>query len=70
MKKLCIWLLTFFTVHTSYGQTISGIVTDISTNEALIGVNIITNDRKGTATNIDGKYSLELTGGNHKIFRY
>ena len=46
--------------------TISGKVTDISTGEALIGVNIISNNI-GSSTDIDGNYSLNLPQGQHEI---
>ena len=43
-----------------------GKVTDISTGEALIGVNIISNN-VGTSTDIDGNYTLNLPQGQHEI---
>ena len=46
--------------------TISGKVTDISTGEALIGVNIISNNI-GSSTDIDGNYTLNLPQGQHEI---
>ena len=55
----------------NYAQTISGVISDASNNEQLIGVNIIANNGKGTATDINGKYSLKLEPGAYKIiFRY
>ena len=39
--------------------TISGNVSDIITNEGLIGVNIISN-KTGTSTDINGNYTLSL----------
>ena len=51
----------------SHAQTISGIISDHTTSEKLIGVNIITKDGKGTATDIFGKYILKLEAGNHQI---
>jgi len=52
-------------------QTISGIISDESSNEKLIGVNIIAKDGKGTATDVFGKYTLKLTAGEHQItYRY
>ena len=46
--------------------TLSGKVTDISSGEALIGVNIISNN-VGTSTDIDGNYTLNLPQGQHEI---
>ena len=72
MRKVCaLLLLAFYVSSVNYAQTVSGIVTDQKTFEKLIGVNIITEDGKGTATDIFGKYSLQLDEGTHQItFRY
>ena len=56
-KFYTLLLLTFFVFAVSSAQTISGIISDASTNEKLIGVNIITKEGKGTATDIFGKYT-------------
>jgi len=70
-KVYTLLLLTFYVSAVNYAQTVSGIVTDKETFEKLIGVNIITEDGKGTATDIFGKYSLRLDEGTHQItFRY
>ncbi len=48
--------------------TLSGIITDASTNETLIGANIIIENLKiGTATNEYGFYSITIPKGVHKI---
>jgi outer membrane cobalamin receptor len=70
-KFYTLLLLTFFVFIVSRAQTISGIISDHTTSEKLIGVNIITKDGKGTATDIFGKYILKLEAGNHQItYRY
>ncbi len=46
---------------------VTGKVTDASTGEALIGVNVIYAAGKGVATDIDGNYSLPLPPGEHRI---
>ena len=46
--------------------TISGNVSDVITNEGLIGVNIISN-KTGTSTDINGNYTLNLPYGEHNI---
>ena len=51
-KFYTLLLLTFFVFIVSHAQTISGIISDYTTSEKLIGVNIITKDGKGTATDI------------------
>ena len=48
--------------------TLSGYVTDITTNETLIGVSIIFPELKqGTVTNEYGFYSITIPKGNHNI---
>ena len=72
MRKIyTLLLLTFYVFSVTHAQTILGIVADDATYEKLIGVNIITQDGKGTATDIFGKYSLKLEEGAHQItYRY
>ena len=68
MRKLYILLLfTFCVITVNHAQTITGTISDKVTAEKLIGVNIISNNGKGTATDINGKYSLKLDAGNHQI---
>ncbi|MDR6967603.1 hypothetical protein J2X31_001615 [Flavobacterium arsenatis] len=70
--KFKFFLFVFFvsTVF-SFSQekfTISGTISDSSSNETLIGVNIYAPDLKiGTTTNEYGFYSLTLPKGDHKI---
>ena len=52
-------------------QTITGLITDKNTKEALIGVNIILDNGTGTASNIEGKYQLKTKEGELQItFKY
>ena len=53
----------------SFGQqTITGIVTDTETGEALIGANVmLENDGVGTITDIDGSYTLKIPEGSNTI---
>ena len=44
-----------------------GIVKDQVTNEPLIGVNLKVNNSKGTVTDFNGAYKLNLSSGSHKI---
>ncbi len=56
---LFILLMSFFSLHAQI--EITGTVTDATTGEALIGVNIIVVDGKtGTTTDIDGTYTLNV----------
>ena len=71
--KLIIWLwltcllLPGQLLHGQEGGTVSGTVRDAGTGEALIAVNIIVERGVGTATNLDGYYTLSLDTGRHSI---
>ncbi|MFN5575471.1 MAG: carboxypeptidase-like regulatory domain-containing protein, partial [Bacteroidota bacterium] len=57
-------LLSLGWMTTAIGQTVKGKVTD-ERGEALIGVNIIVKETsKGTTTDLDGMYSIEVSGPN------
>ena len=62
-------ILTLLISNLSLAQekfTLSGFVSDIDSNETLIGVNIIVPELQiGTITNEYGFYSLTLPKGNH-----
>jgi len=60
-------LLVIFFWNSSRSQTISGKVTDKSSGETLIGVNIFSDEGAGTTTDFDGKFSLNLTEGAHAV---
>lgn len=47
--------------------TLQGVITDAKTKETLIGVNVLIDDTVGTTTDLDGKYSLEVTPGLHNL---
>ena len=70
MKKVFVFFLICIISSTTKAQdrkiTILGTVIDKNTKETLVGVNIIVT-KKGTATDIDGKYALELPYGKHQI---
>jgi len=64
--------LIFFGVSALNAQTITGTVTDATTGESLIGVNIlIQGTSSGTTTNINGEYSLNVSSlEGTLLFRY
>ncbi len=72
MQKLAKQILTvlliliFNILHAEKG-ILSGIISDATSKENLIGVNISTNDNQGTVTDLDGKYSLALDSGSYQI---
>ena len=58
-------------IELSLAQQITGIVKDLENNEALIGVNIITTNNTGTATDLNGKFTITLEEGINKLtFKY
>ena len=68
MKKICILLLICIISLTSEAQTIlSGKVLDKNTGESLIGATIIYGKGMGTATDVDGNYSISLPAGERSI---
>ena len=71
MKKNLLILLFIFACSYSYAQetyTISGVISEKSSKETLIGVNIIFPDQlRGTTTNGYGFYSITLPSGDYNI---
>lgn len=69
--KYISFLFILLVVNTGFSQekfTLSGTVNDNSSNETIIGANIIVKDLKqGTTTNEYGFYSLTLPKGKHTI---
>ncbi len=58
-------------VSMSQNAKLLGVVRDSLTKETLIGVNVVLENGTGTATDIDGKYQIELATGTKKVlFRY
>jgi len=70
MKKRLLLLIALFSISTvTFAQQnkIEGTVTDANTDEPLIGVTVkLDNSMKGTATNVDGAFSIELTDSELK----
>ena len=70
--KLVSIITLFFFISISHSQekfTISGTISDIKSNETLIGVNVLINDLKtGTTTNEYGFYSITLPKGIYQKF--
>ena len=71
IRNYCILTLFLFLGHSIYCQekfTLSGIVSDASSNETLIGVNIIFPELKtGATTNEYGFYSITLPNGTYEV---
>ncbi|AYN67723.1 SusC/RagA family TonB-linked outer membrane protein [Euzebyella marina] len=70
MRNITIAMIALLCVQFTWGQMISGNVTD-SSGEPLPGVSIIVSGTtKGTTTNFDGEYSIEATSGDILEFTY
>ena len=72
-KKVFIKLLFLCCIGTgAFAQTISGTISDESTAETLIGANVfIEGTDSGTASDYDGKYTLNVEPGTYNlIFKY
>ena len=67
-KTILLFLATFLFSVQNFGQTfnLSGVITDETTGEALIGATV-TSGEKGTVTDLDGKYELALEAGRHTV---
>ncbi len=60
-------LLAATTVRAQTTHTFSGLILDAEDDLPLIGAQVQTSDGKGTAADIDGKFSLNLLAGTHTI---
>ncbi|MDG1261957.1 MAG: TonB-dependent receptor [Flavobacteriales bacterium] len=65
--RLIVFFALLFLPSFMHGFSVSGTVTDASTGEPMIGVNIVDDSGKGASTNIDGLYTLELPTGEHQL---
>lgn len=74
MDKLFLIIAVFLTLSggiIAQNITIQGLVIDIDTREPLIGVSIVIDkSSKGTITDIDGKFTLEVSAQDNLIFNY
>lgn len=69
MKRILSLLLFFCFFSNAFSQTatIRGKITDAETKEPLIGVNVILDNKTGTVTDANGKYTLSLKPGHYQI---
>ncbi|MCG3167277.1 MAG: Vitamin B12 transporter BtuB [Bacteroidia bacterium] len=70
MKKLILTLCIFLSgisVLSAQEAVLKGTIKDSKSGETLIGVNVVSGDKSGTVTDINGQYSLKLKAGKHKI---
>ncbi len=72
MRKQLLMLLLFslFAVW-GYARTVTGVVTQASDGEPIIGASIqVQGTSRGTATDLDGKYSIEANDGDVLVVTY
>jgi iron complex outermembrane receptor protein len=69
--KAAVFILFFIHIyHFSFCQqepVIIGTVSEASSNEKLIGVTVRIDDSSGTTTDVNGKYEIKTTSGNHQL---
>ena len=57
----------FFLNTTAQDVTLSGTITDKENNEPLVGASVVTDKGTGVTTDLDGKYTIRLAKGIHKL---
>ncbi len=62
-----VWIFLFMQVTMGQNQVLTGIVTDESTGETLVGVNVFLENKTGTATDLDGRFRIPATPGTHTL---
>lgn len=69
MMRTIIAALTLAVLAPAYAQdtVLTGKITDASTGESLIGVNVVHAPGRGVATDVNGAYTLALPPGTHRI---
>ena len=66
--KIILFVILLFATSTYAQFTISGVVTDASTGDKLIGANVYLPDEHiGAATDMNGEYSISVPAGTHKM---
>jgi len=72
MEKIVFTIMCLLSVLYTEAQDITGTVTDSSTGEALIGVNILQKESQdmGTVSDFNGDYAIKAEAGDVLIFSY
>ena len=70
-KNQALLIIKLFFYKFILSQNISGEVYDIQTKDPLIGVNVILNNNTGTTTDINGRFTIQITENTETItFKY
>lgn len=68
VKSILIFVFAFIAAIQVFGQTtIKGKVTDQKTQSPIVGASIYVLPNKGTVTDIDGNFSLEVEAGSYQV---
>lgn len=68
MKKFSVFFLFLFFASTAFAQqTVSGIVRDGGTGEALVGAIVLVNGKPSASCDFNGRYKLSLADGEYYI---
>ena len=67
MKFFYSILILVFSTFMTNGQIIQGKISDSSSGEPLIGVNILIGSNSGTASDLNGNYQIKTTAGKHTV---
>lgn len=70
MNKIYFTLILFlsYSISAAFAQTgIKGVVTDSKTKDTLVGTNVVIGDSLGTATDVNGNYTLNLKPGIYEV---
>ena len=72
LKLLLTTMIVLYSVSVfSQNHTVTGVIKDDATNEALIGVSIkVKGQSIGTITNLDGKYSISVDPNSTLEYSY
>lgn len=69
-KQLLLLLFSLFAV-VGYARTVTGVVTSTTDGETVIGASVqVQGTTRGTTTDIDGKYSIDVEDGDVLVFSY
>ena len=64
MRKQLLLLLFSIIAMTGYARIVTGVVTQKSDGETIIGASVqVKGTTRGTATDLDGKYTIEVNDG-------
>jgi hypothetical protein len=69
LKKILFVIFIFILSKKANSQSfeVSGVVKDSESSETIIGATVVDEKGKAVVTDIDGKFSLKLAGGKHKV---